>query len=137
VKQIILEQGLVFRAPALSKDQVLSWAAKTIHGGLRTMEPTRSRRSFTAPLIPGRSRLLQYQTRMRPLETEVINDMKVHHPKDLSKAANRTFQMTERAAIKLVTSRSDNNRSQGSAEGKSPCRHCLRSFHQKRSDGSP
>jgi phytanoyl-CoA hydroxylase len=114
VKQVIREQGLVCRAPALSKGDVLFWAAKTIHGSLRTTEQMRSRRSFTAHFIPDRSRFLQFQTRIRPLETELINGVRVHHPKDLSKAANRavffvetrfprTFQMAKRAAIKLVT----------------------------------
>jgi phytanoyl-CoA hydroxylase len=114
VKQVIIEQGLVCRAPALSKGDVLFWAAKTIHGSLRTTEQTRSRRSFTAHFIPDRSRYLQFQTRIRPLKTELVNGMRVHHPKDLSKVANRvvffletrfpqTFQITKRAAIKLVT----------------------------------
>jgi phytanoyl-CoA hydroxylase len=114
VKQVIGEQGLVCRAPALSKGDVLFWAAKTIHGSLRTTEPTCSRRSFTAHFIPDRSRFLQFQNRVRPLKTELVNGMRVHHPKDLSKAANRavlfvetrfprTFQITKRAAIKLIT----------------------------------
>ena len=114
VKKVIREQGLVCRAPALSKGDVLFWAAKTIHGSLRTTQPTRSRRSFTAHFIPDRSRFLQFQTRVRPLKTEFVNGMRVHHPKDLSNAANRvvffvetrlprTFQMTKRAAIKFVT----------------------------------
>jgi phytanoyl-CoA hydroxylase len=114
VKQVIRDQGLVCRAPALSKGDVLFWAAKTIHGSLRTAEPTRSRRSFTAHFIPDRSRFLQFQTRVKPLKTELVKGMGVHHPKDLSKAGNRavlfvetrfprTFQFTKRAAIKLVT----------------------------------
>jgi phytanoyl-CoA hydroxylase len=114
VKQVIREQELACRAPALSKGDALFWAAKTIHGSLRTTEPGRSRRSFTAHFIPERSRFLQYQTRIKPLETETINSMQVHHPKDLSKAANRmvffvetrfprAFQMTKKTAIKLVT----------------------------------
>jgi phytanoyl-CoA hydroxylase len=86
VKQVICEQALVCRAPALSKGDVLFWAAKTIHGSLRTTEPTRSRRSFTAHFIPDRSGFLQFQTRVRPLKTELVNGMRVHHPKDLSKA---------------------------------------------------
>jgi len=114
VKRVIREQGLACRVPALSKGDVLFWAAKTIHGSLRTTEPGCSRRSFTAHFIPDRSRFLQYQTRIKPLEIKIVNGMKVHHPKDLSKAANRAvffletrfpraFQMTKRAAIKLVT----------------------------------
>jgi phytanoyl-CoA hydroxylase len=114
VKQVIIEQGFVCRAPVLSKGDVLFWAAKTIHGSLRTTEQTRSRRSFTAHFIPDRSRYLQFQTRIRPLKTELVNGMRVHHPKDLSKVANRvvffletrfpqTFQIAKRAAIKLVT----------------------------------
>jgi phytanoyl-CoA hydroxylase len=114
VERVIREQGLLCRAPALSRGDVLFWAAKTIHGSLRTTEPMRSRRSFTAHFIPDRSRFLQFQTRIRPLKTELVNGMKVHHPKDLSNAANRViffietrfpsiFQMTKRAAIKLVT----------------------------------
>ncbi|HEY3911734.1 MAG TPA: hypothetical protein VGM07_17880 [Stellaceae bacterium] len=93
---------------------MLFWAAKTIHGSLRTTQPTRSRRSFTAHFIPDQSRFLQFQTRVRPLRTKLVNGMSVHHPKDLSKTRNRailfvetrfprTFQMTKRAAIKLVT----------------------------------
>src|SRR5437868_1435534 len=63
VKRVIREQGLVCGAPALSKGDVLFWAAKTIHGSLRTTEPTHSRRSFTAHFILNRNRFLQYQTR--------------------------------------------------------------------------
>jgi phytanoyl-CoA hydroxylase len=114
VKQVIREQGVVCRAPALSKGDVLFWAAKTIHGSLCTTEPKRSRRSFTAHFIPERSRFLQFQTRVRPLKTTLVNGMRVHHPKDLSKSGNRAvlfvetrfpraFQMAKRAAIKLVT----------------------------------
>jgi phytanoyl-CoA hydroxylase len=114
VKQVIREQGLVCQAPALSKGDVLFWAAKTIHGSLPTTEPARSRRSFTAHFIPESNRFLQYQTRVKPLKTKVVNGMKVHHPKDLSKVANRAilfaetrfpraFQIMKRAAIKLVT----------------------------------
>ena len=92
---MIRERGLVCRAPALSKGDVLFWAAKTIDGSLPTMQPTRSRRSFTAHFIPDGSRFLQFQTRIRPLNTELVNGMKVHHPKDLSNAANRLVLFVE------------------------------------------
>jgi phytanoyl-CoA hydroxylase len=114
VKRVIVEQGLECRVPALSKGDVLFWAARTIHGSLDTTEPTRSRRSFTAHFIPEASRFLQFQTRVRPLKTEFVNGVRVHHPKDLSRAVNRAvlrvetrfpraFQIAKKAAIKLVT----------------------------------
>jgi phytanoyl-CoA hydroxylase len=114
VKRVIREQGLVCRAPALSKGDVLFWAAKTIHGSLRTTEPTRSRRSFTAHFIPDRCRFFQFKTRNRPRNKQLGTGIKVEHPKDLSKAANRAvlfletrfpraFQLMKRAAIKAVT----------------------------------
>jgi phytanoyl-CoA hydroxylase len=114
VKRVIREQRLDCRAPALSKGDVLFWSAKTIHGSLKTTQPTRSRRSFTAHFIPERSRFLQYQARVKPLEIERVNGVSVHHPKDLSKASNRavflietrfprTFQFAKKAAVKLVT----------------------------------
>ena len=114
VKRVIRERGLVCRAPALRKGDVLFWAAKTIHASLRTTELSRSRQSFTAHFIPERSRFLQFQTRVKPLKIELVNGMRVHHPKDLSKTANRVvlfaatrfpriFQFTKRTAIKLVT----------------------------------
>jgi phytanoyl-CoA hydroxylase len=114
VKRVIREHELVCRAPALSKGDALFWAAKTIHGSLCTTEPTRSRRSFTAHFIPDRSRFLQYQTRIKPLKCELVNGVRVHHPKDLSKRVSRSalfvetrfpraFQSAKRAAIKLLT----------------------------------
>jgi phytanoyl-CoA hydroxylase len=114
MNQVMRDQRLVCRVPALSNGDVLFWAAKTIHGSLCTTEPTRSRPSFTAHFISDRSRFLQFQMRVRPLKTELVNGMRVHHPKDLSKASHRavlfvetrfprTFQIPKKAAIKLVT----------------------------------
>jgi hypothetical protein len=89
---------------------VLFWAAKTIHGSLHTTEPTRSRRSFTAHFIPDRSRFLQFQSRVKPLKTDLVNGMRVNHSKAGIRAVlfveicfRRTFQFTKRTAIKLVT----------------------------------
>ena len=114
VKRVIREEQLECRAPALSKGDVLFWSAKTIHGSLKTTQPTRSRRSFTAHFIPEHSRFLQYQARVKPLEIEHINGVAVHHPKDLSKAGARAvlmietrfpraFQLAKKTAIELVT----------------------------------
>lgn len=114
VRRIINEKHLECRAPALSKGDVLFWSAKTIHGSLKTTQPDRSRRSFTAHFIPERSRFLQYQARVKGLAIERVNGVAVHHPKDLSKVSNRAmlaietrfpraFQFAKKAAIKLVT----------------------------------
>jgi phytanoyl-CoA hydroxylase len=114
VKRVVREHGLVCRAPALNKGDVLFFAAKIIHGSMRTTEPLHSRRSVTAHFIPSGSRFLQFQSRIRRLDLEVINGMAVHHPKDLSRARYRmiffaetrfpqTFQLAKRMAIKLVT----------------------------------
>lgn len=114
VQRIIREQGLVYEAPALWKGDVLFWAAKTIHGSLPTADPAHSRSSFTAHFIPESSRFLQYQSRIKPLKTRLINGLTVHHPKDLAKASNRAvffvetrfpwlFQAAKKLVIKLVT----------------------------------
>jgi phytanoyl-CoA hydroxylase len=114
VQQVIREHGLACRAPALRQGDVLFWAAKTIHGSLPTIDPARSRSSFTAHFIPETSCLLQYQSRIKPLKIQLINGVAVHHPKDLAKRSNRAvffvetrfprlFQAVKRLAIKLVT----------------------------------
>jgi hypothetical protein len=114
VKRVITEPGLFFRGASPEQRGRWFWAAKTIHGSLRMAKPTRSRRFFTAHFVPDRSRFLQCQSSIQPLKTELVNGMKVHHPKDLSNATNRAilfvetrfpraFQITKRAAIKLIT----------------------------------
>jgi phytanoyl-CoA hydroxylase len=47
LRHVIRDQGPVCQAPALSRGAALFWAATTIHGSLRTTDPTRSRHSFT------------------------------------------------------------------------------------------
>lgn len=114
VKDVIQDYQLQCVAPALAKGDVLFWAAKTIHGSLRTTQTDRSRKSFTAHFIPRSSNFLQFQSRVMKLHLKAINGMDVHHPKDLSELANkailfvetrfpRTFQNIKKYAIKLVT----------------------------------
>jgi len=114
VVDIIRDHGLQLRAPALRKGDVLFWSAKTIHGSLETTQPHLTRSSFTGHYIPRSLRLLQYQTRVRRLNSMTVNGMEVHRPKDLARRSRRsifwvethyprTFQTVKKLAIKAVT----------------------------------
>jgi phytanoyl-CoA hydroxylase len=114
VIDVIRSHRLECRAPAMRAGDALFWSSKTIHGSLVTLDPRRSRCSFSAHYIPEGSRLLQFQTRIRKLEIATVNGMRVHRPKDLNKRRNRTimwvaarfptaFEMCKRVAIKLLT----------------------------------
>jgi phytanoyl-CoA hydroxylase len=111
---VIRRRNLECRAPALGQGDALFWAAKTMHGSLETIEPRRSRCSFTGHYIPESSRLLQFQARFRGLNIAPINGMNVHRPKDLNRASRRAilglettfpnaFQTAKKLAIKLLT----------------------------------
>jgi phytanoyl-CoA hydroxylase len=113
VRHVIREHALECRAPALKQGDVLFWAAKTIHGSLRTASVERSRRSFTAHFIPRSCRFLQFQKRVRPLTLSTINGIAVHQPKDLARPASRlifsaetnfprAFQLAKKSVIKLI-----------------------------------
>ena len=114
VIDVIRRQGLECRAPALRQGDALFWAAKTMHGSLPTLQPERSRSSFTAHYIPDSARFLQFQARIRGLNLERIAGMNVHKPKDLSRVSRRAalwvettfpraFQTGKRLAIKTLT----------------------------------
>lgn len=107
VKKVIHEQELVCRAPALSKGDVLFWAAETIHDSLLTTEPTSSRRSFTAHFIPERSRFLQFQTPVKPLRTELINGMRVHTQRTCRRQPKGRFYSWRRVSRGLSRSRKE------------------------------
>lgn len=114
VLDVIRRHGLECRAPALKQGDALFWAAKTIHGSLRTAQPQFSRSSFTAHYIPDSSRFLQFQARIRGLYLQRVGGMRVHKPKDLNRPTRRaifwiettfpkTFQAIKKLAIKAVT----------------------------------
>lgn len=114
VLDIIRQNGLECRAPALRKGDVLFWSSKTIHGSMETTQPDRSRSSVTAHYIPQSTRFLQYQTRIKPLNLSTINGMQVHTPKDLASPLNRlvmgfetrfptAFTTLKNAAVRIVT----------------------------------
>jgi phytanoyl-CoA hydroxylase len=114
VLDIISRNEFECRAPALGEGDVLFWGSKTVHGSLQTTNPQVSRRSFTSHFIPESSRFLQWQSRIKALDLEEINGIKVHKPKDLAKARNRRilwvettfpkpFQTAKKVVTKLVT----------------------------------
>ena len=67
-----------------------------------------------SPLHPRPQPLSAISDSRQVAQDQLVNGMRVHHPKDLSKAANRavlfaetrfppTFQMAKRAVIKIIT----------------------------------
>jgi phytanoyl-CoA hydroxylase len=115
VKDIIRDQRLQCRAPALAKGDALFWHARTIHGSLPTSQAHRSRRSFTAHYIPESHRFLQWQSRVKPLNYALVNGMQMARPKNQARALNRTvmfvetrwpraFRAAKQLAVKWVTS---------------------------------
>jgi phytanoyl-CoA hydroxylase len=86
---LIRRHGLEMRAPALRTGDVLFCAAKTIHGSLATQGTTRTRHSLTAYYIPKSHRLLQLQSRIKPLRVIEHNGVQVHCPKDPARLRNR------------------------------------------------
>jgi len=113
VEEVIESHQLQFVAPALRKGDALFWAAGTIHGSLPTSEPNFSRRSLTAHWIPESTELMQFQTRVRPLAYDTVNDVRIARPKDLARIKNRmvlgveanfprTFYAVKNAAIKMM-----------------------------------
>jgi phytanoyl-CoA hydroxylase len=114
VLDIIRQNGLECRAPALRKGDVLFWSSKTIHGSMETTQPERSRSSVTSHYIPQSTRFLQYQTRIKPLSLSTINGMMVHTPKDMASPVHRlvmgletrfptAFTSLKKAAVRIVT----------------------------------
>ncbi len=114
VIDIIRDNGLECRAPALRKGDVLLWNSKTIHGSMETTQPERSRSSVTSHYIPSSTRFLQFQTRVKPMSLSTVNGMRVHTPKDLASPIQRlvmgvetrfptAFSTIKKAAVRVVT----------------------------------
>ncbi len=114
VLDIIRDNKLECRAPALRKGDVLLWSSKTIHGSMETTQPERSRSSVTAHYIPSSTRFLQYQTRVKPMNLSIVNGMQVHTPKDMASPIHRlvmgvetrfptAFTSVKKAAVRVLT----------------------------------
>lgn len=106
--------GLECHAPALRKGDVLFWAACTIHGSLKTLEPQCSRSSITMQIIPADTQLVHFQALTRRLRVRQINGASVHHPKDQDRLRYRAllwaeswfptpFRLVKRLAIRMLT----------------------------------
>jgi phytanoyl-CoA hydroxylase len=111
---VIRTQGLEMRAPALQRGDVLFWAAKTIHGSLRTQGTIRTRQSLTAHYIPLSHRFLQLQSRIKPLSLLEYHGIQVNCPKDQARLQNRMtllvesrlpgpFYLAKKLAVKVAT----------------------------------
>ena len=116
IKDVIRNQGLRCRAPALATGDVLFWHSRTIHGSLPTNQPDRSRRSFTAHYIPQSHRLISWQSTFKNLEHGVFNAMHLQYPKNQAHTMNRAilfaetrfprgFRLGKKLAVKFLTSK--------------------------------
>jgi phytanoyl-CoA hydroxylase len=111
---VIDRNNLKLHAPALRQGDVLFWNSKTIHGSLPTTQSEYSRSSFTGHYIPESHRFLQFQSRIKKFRNQIVNKMRVNHPKDQDQLGNRlmfgletkfprAFQALKSVAIKIVT----------------------------------
>jgi phytanoyl-CoA hydroxylase len=90
----IRKLNLEIRAPALQKGDVLFWNSLTIHGSLDSQDPMRSRSSITCHAIPSSRLFLQWQVRLKDLNTDNVNGTRIYRPKDLGNLRNRlVFQV--------------------------------------------
>lgn len=113
VLDIIEQEGLECRAPALRKGDVLFWNSKTIHGSLETRTPSISRSSLTVHYIPDSTGFVTFQKKQNALNLRQFNSFQVHCPKDQSQLKNRAifyietrfpkaFKFVKRLALKLL-----------------------------------
>lgn len=93
---------LEVRAPALERGDVLLWSALTIHGSLATESPGHSRRSYTAHFIGDSARFLQWQHRIVPLDIDVVDGVRIHHPKNQNRIRHRLRYLLETRAPRAM-----------------------------------
>lgn len=97
----IKELNLEIRAPILNKGDVLFWNAWTIHGSLDSQDETHSRSSITCHVIPESKQLLQLQTRLLKMSSDMVGGMAICRPKDLALMKNRVILSVETRFPKL------------------------------------
>jgi len=114
IVELIRNNDLELRAPALEAGDVLFWAAKTIHGSLGTLQTQRTRQSLTAHYIPKSHRYLSLQSFYKPLRLHEHDGIQVHCPKNQALLRNRMtllvesylpgpFYLAKRLAVKAAT----------------------------------
>ena len=79
VQNIIKDHNLKIVAPALKAGDVLFWSSRTIHGSLETTDPSKSRNSITAHLIPFTSDLIAFQSIKRRMNIQMHSGIRYHH----------------------------------------------------------
>jgi phytanoyl-CoA hydroxylase len=113
IVDIIRDNNLVCKAPALRRGDVLLWNAKTIHGSLKTSQPQYARNSLTAHFIPQSHEFLQFQSIIKKLHLRDLNGWQIHHPKPLDEIKPkvilslesrfpRAFATAKKVAIKTL-----------------------------------
>lgn len=104
------------RAPALRAGDVLFWNARTIHGSLIDIVPSRSRFSLTAHYIPASGGYLQLERRVVALDLVRINGVDVHRQRpqddllhratlDIAGRFPRSYSFAKRCAIRAMALR--------------------------------
>jgi len=73
----------------MNSGDILFWNSRTVHGSLDSQSKINSRSSITLHAIPETHKLMQFQSRLRDLETDDLKNSLIHRPKDQSKFINR------------------------------------------------
>ena len=95
VVNIIKLKEMEVRAPYLDAGDVLFWNSKTVHGSLDSQSKLNSRSSITFHAIPKSRKLLQFQSRLRDVSADDLNNSLIHRPKDQSKLINKLIFQIE------------------------------------------
>ena len=89
IVSIIKLRNMNIKAPHMNSGDILFWNSRTVHGSLDSQSKINSRSSITLHAIPETHRLMQFQSRLRDLETDDLKNSLIHRPKDQSKFINR------------------------------------------------
>ena len=89
IVSIIKLRNMNIKAPHMNSGDILFWNSRTVHGSLDSQSKINSRSSITLHAIPETHKLMQFQSRLRDLETDDLKNSLIHRPKDQSKFINR------------------------------------------------
>lgn len=95
VVDLMKKNKMEIRAPKLDAGDVLMWHAYTIHGSLKSDDPSNSRSSITVHAIPSSHLFMQLQSRVLDVDTDVVNGVHLWRPKDQSKFLNKLILLVE------------------------------------------